>query len=909
MTTITQDVNDIAGVDDNTSWTFYTQAIRESDAGDAIISAKKVRKYPVAGVLTVELDPGPAVVLAADGKHYPFTVPDTDSQLWPLIQAAVTIPPSTTHQQLLDAVDAWLASHTDVWENIPDKPAVIAAGATAAEARAAIGVDLTDLDEWEWYANLAAFPVSGVTDVVYGARDTGDFYRWSGAAYVQISVHLDADGSMVANYVKITGGQSATTGMRFVGKCPELGPTAGTWLANDIAIDPFGAEWICVLGGTPGTWWNMSPGYMDQVATEFQYGATYIVGGPITLSSTPTTLPVADASRIPDSSPAGAKELVIGTGVVEGTPENRVLATYTGVSGNNLTGVVTRDGTTQIAANGLQVWYAKPGLRAAYLRIPNGIIARSGLDGRPHDLVLCAAYDDTRTIETGRADYDIVLTREAGSYSVCAISLPLRFVRDTPFTDGQGSALLTIAGGADTADTNLMNETVLPTGTLLVGGTLKGGQGAGNNLRLQNGGAAGRISLEDSLGVRKFSMVDGAIEVVNLFELRFLGNPSGFGAILITGGNRMTIRNAGAGGFAIVNSANTLELLKVSDSGVVTTAGAIELGHATDTTVSRTAAGRAAIETAEIITSTAIAAVSAKATPVDADLLPLFDSEASNAPKSLSWANLKATAKAYYDSVIATLTNKSIDLATNTLTGTTAQFNTALSDGDFATLAGAETLSAKTLTAPVLTGASVIPQSGTITLHNQIDQTTNYEKLVVDTSSNVFRIHTEAGGTGTFRDVQLGVGTTNFFRASSLAVAKFLINVGSSTAGIFAHQISAAFSAASGVQTALKLALTSTQTGTGGYTALDIDVTETSVGSGAKKLADLKIGGVSKFSVDNTGVVTAAPSAAAGTAIVRAAVPATATSTGTAGQVAYDANFFYCCTATNVWVRAALATW
>lgn len=39
------------------------------------------------------------------------------------------------------------------------------------------------------------------------------------------------------------------------------------------------------------------------------------------------------------------------------------------------------------------------------------------------------------------------------------------------------------------------------------------------------------------------------------------------------------------------------------------------------------------------------------------------------------------------------------------------------------------------------------------------------------------------------------------------------------------------------------------------------------------------------------------------------AAPATATSTGTAGQIAFDSSFFYVCTATNTWVRAALATW
>jgi len=44
-----------------------------------------------------------------------------------------------------------------------------------------------------------------------------------------------------------------------------------------------------------------------------------------------------------------------------------------------------------------------------------------------------------------------------------------------------------------------------------------------------------------------------------------------------------------------------------------------------------------------------------------------------------------------------TLTNKTVDLSSNTVTGTTAEFNTALSDGSFATLAGTETLTNKTV--------------------------------------------------------------------------------------------------------------------------------------------------------------------------------------------------------------------
>lgn len=44
-----------------------------------------------------------------------------------------------------------------------------------------------------------------------------------------------------------------------------------------------------------------------------------------------------------------------------------------------------------------------------------------------------------------------------------------------------------------------------------------------------------------------------------------------------------------------------------------------------------------------------------------------------------------------------TLSNKTLNLGSNTLSGTIANFNTALSDADFATLNGTETLSNKTI--------------------------------------------------------------------------------------------------------------------------------------------------------------------------------------------------------------------
>ena len=79
-----------------------------------------------------------------------------------------------------------------------------------------------------------------------------------------------------------------------------------------------------------------------------------------------------------------------------------------------------------------------------------------------------------------------------------------------------------------------------------------------------------------------------------------------------------------------------------------------------------------------------------------------------------------------------TLTNKSISLTTNTITGTKAQFNSAMSDADFASLAGSETLTNKTLTSPIISsitnGAATLTlptSTGTVALTSDITSAVN----------------------------------------------------------------------------------------------------------------------------------------------------------------------------------------
>lgn len=149
---------------------------------------------------------------------------------------------------------------------------------------------------------------------------------------------------------------------------------------------------------------------------------------------------------------------------------------------------------------------------------------------------------------------------------------------------------------------------------------------------------------------------------------------------------------------------------------------------------------------------------------------------------------------------------------------------------------------------------------------NTSDQTTNYEALGLFFSSNVANISTIIGGTGTVRNLSIGTNTRRLIVTESASANGFFqtaINTGIANASIW--NIAGSFSATSGVNAIMVIAPTINQSDTAGYTCLLINPTQSTMGSGAKSLIDARVGGSSKFTIQNDGRIFMANLTAPGT--------------------------------------------
>jgi len=105
-----------------------------------------------------------------------------------------------------------------------------------------------------------------------------------------------------------------------------------------------------------------------------------------------------------------------------------------------------------------------------------------------------------------------------------------------------------------------------------------------------------------------------------------------------------------------------------------------------------------------------------------------------------------------------TLTNKTIDLGNNTLTGTTAEFNTALQDGSFATLAGTETLTNKTINTASNTITIVEADISDLGSYITASSTDTLSNKTIDSANNTVTLDLSEGTlTGTLAEFNTAV--------------------------------------------------------------------------------------------------------------------------------------------------------
>lgn len=699
--------------------------------------------------------------------------------------------------------------------------AVTALKGTAADARSALGVNLVDLNEISWFANFAAFPGTGVADVVYGDESNGKLYLWTGSSYIAARSSVSSDDIIDAAYALVN--NSATSVL--IDPSYEKG---STWWAAEIApTKP--ALTLSTDTGVPALKFTGNATHYPNVTAPGKAGndATY---GTVRSDTGRVYRLSFKVRRAPGNSSAGYVRGVIylkgasGTDTLGGTVVNQstlttgVWTTYTTTfavpsTGTNAPYDSVYPAITILTVGGSDVHHVRKVRFEDITDAPIELLAPPPTGDRTTDTANLQALSDlAQTIGAST-----IVRLRTGTYAADVVT---QKVIPQPQFIGQGKQLTQWDG------------------TLKFQGVPSKYSGGGFYNYRTTGSHAGSAAVEIN-GANDVHWDDMRFEGTYDVGIRFHNELSGEYTELCNGRANFYSTITTPVEYKVTSGGASFHKSGLLDGSTIqmsTTGPAILIGSGARPYNAPMSVG---VWTEGVTTYPVI--------QHNGDVQSNFYGNLT-VEQSATAAPLAAGNTVYFAGTISAYMGPAMTLNRGTLVRVAA---------------GLQAVSGGSPTPLPLT----IAQNGGIEVYNTADQVTNYERGKISWVGNILTITAEQGGTGTARALQLTNHGKLIMQAGQQGPTLGTISLFDSTAGVGACTvaITGTGSASSGLQYGLSVSPTYNQSGTAGFTALLVNVTETATGSGSKLLMDLQTGGASKFNVDHAGLATMLSLAIGGT--------------------------------------------